>query len=390
MIGKVRGAVVLAALLAMAGSPAGAGTIVVNDDSAYRGYVAGLQSLIDSYRAESATYLGAVQGAGMGQMITYDPTTDLNTMWASATIQTREAKWARSGLRIYDLYTQLGGNPLAIEQSFRFDGSRYYVALEGVGGQWFATAAEAHGFLLKMLVAKSAELPQTVKEAVGGLASNDLETVAAAAREAIVAGRAFVGTGSLVTATLRSDAFAGLADAPTVQAPLGISVRQASLAGGEVTVTLAISGEAPLGPGRLLAFRPGKAMAPVDSFEVFVTRASAGNPAAPTDDHGAAVASATPLGLGGSVVGSLGAVGDEDLFAVTLAAPATLTLRSSGGSDLTGQLEDGAGAVLAADEDGGDWYNFQIVRALAAGTYYLRVRHCCQGGGDYTVSAAAQ
>ena len=390
MSGKLRGAVLLAALLAWAGAPASAGTIVMGDDSAYRSYVQGLQSLIDAYREQSSSYLPGVQGPGMGQMITYDPTTDANSITASSKIETREAKWARSGLRIYDLYTQLGGNAISLEQSFRFDGSRYYVALDTVGGQWFATSAEAHGFLLKMLIAKSAEMPQNVKDAVGALGSNELETVVAAARDAIVAGRAFLDTGSLATATLRSDAFAGLADAPMIQAPEGVSVREASLSGGEVSVTLAVAGDARLGPGRLLAFLPGAAMAPVDTFEVFVARGAQTTPAPAADDHGATVATATPLVVGGDVQGRLGASDDADLFEVTLAGAGTLTLQSTGGSDLAAQLEDGAGVVLASDDDGGGWYNFKIVRALGPGTYYLRVRHCCSGTGDYSVTAEAQ
>jgi hypothetical protein len=390
MSGQFRRAVLLAALMAFAGAPASAGTIVMADDSAYQGYVQQLQRLIDDYRAQSSSYLPGVQGEGMGQMITYDPETDPNVVTASTRIETREAKWARSGLRIYDLYTQLGGNPVSLEQSFRFDGSRYYVALDTVGGQWFATSAEAHGFLLKMLVAKSAEMPQNVKDAVGGLASNDLETVVAAAREAIVAGRAFIGTGSVATASLRSDAFAGLTAPPTIQAPQGVSVRDATLSGGEVSVTLAVAGDARLGPGRLLAFRPGTAMAPVDSFEVFITRSSQSTPPPAADDHGATIATATPLAVGGSVQGSLGGSDDADLFSVVLASPATLTLQSTGGSDLVGQLEDGAGTVLASDDDGGGWYNVKIVRALGTVVYYLRVRHCCAGTGDYGVTAEAR
>ena len=75
---------------------------------------------------------------------------------------------------------------------------------------------------------------------------------------------------------------------------------------------------------------------------------------------------------------------------VTLAGAGTLTLQSTGGSDVVAQLEDGAGVVLASDDDGGGWYNFKIVRALGPGAYYLRVRHCCAGTGDYEVTAEAQ
>jgi len=390
MIGRLRNAAFAAAVMASAGMPAAAGTIVMADDSAYRDYVGGLQALIDSYRAESAGHLGAVQGVGSGQSITYDPTVDANMMSAVGRIDGQDARWARSGLRIYDLYTQLGGNAVSLPQSFRYDGSRYYVALDTVGGQWFASSSEAHGFLLKMLVSKSAELPQGVKDAVGAIGGSDLETVVGVARDAIASGRAFLTTGSTTTATLRSDAFAGLQAAPVIQGPSGVSVRQASLAGGEMTVTLSVAGDAKPGPGRLLAFRAGSAMAPVDFFEVFVARGAAASPNPPADDHGATTATASPLPLGGSVQGRLGDAADADLFAVTLAGAGTLILQSAGGSDLAGQLEDGAGTVLAADDDGGGWYNFKIVRALGPGTYYLRVRHCCAGAGDYEVSAAAQ
>lgn len=390
MFGRLRSAAIAAAVVAFSGSPVAAGTIVMADDSAYRAYVDGLQALIDAYRAESASQLGAVQGPGPGLMVTYDPSVDANMMTALGRIDVKDARWARSGLRIYDLYTQLGGNPVSLPQTFRFDGSRYYVALDTVGGQWFPTSSEAHGYLLKMLVSKSAELPQGVKDAVGSLGANDLETVVATARDAIASGRAFLKTGSTAVATLRSEAFAALGQAPVIQGPPGITVTQATLSGGELAVTLAVAGGARLGPGRLLAFRPGQAMTPADFFEVFVARGAAASPDAPADDHGATLALATPLPLGAALQGRLGSADDADVFVVTLPGAGTLTLQSSGGSDLAAQLEDAAGTVLAADDDGGDWYNFKIVRALGAGAYYLRVRHCCSGVGAYEVSATAQ
>lgn len=390
MFGQFRRAAALAALLAAASAPAAAGTIQVGDDSAYRQYVDGLQQLIDAYRAEAASRLAVVQGGGAGQMITYDPSVDRNVVTATSKIDARDAEWARSGLRIYDLYVQLGGNPISAQQTFRFDGAHYYVALDTVGGQWFQSANEAHGFLLKMLVAKSAELPQNVKDAVGALATNDLETVVVTARDTIAEGRAFLGTGSLVTATLRSDAFVGLSTPPTLQGPAGVSVRQATLSGDELSVTLAVAGDARLGPGRLLAFLPGTAMMPVDAFEVFVVRSGDASPAPAPDDHGATAATATPLVVGGSTQGRIGAADDDDVFEVTLGAAGTLTLQSVGGVDLAGQLETAGGVVLAADDDSGDWYNFKIVQSLAPGVYYLRVRHCCGGVGDYEINAVAQ
>ena len=66
-----------------------------------------------------------------------------------------------------------------------------------------------------------------------------------------------------------------------------------------------------------------------------------------------------------------------------------LTVQTTGSLDTKGQLEDSAGTVLASNDDGGDGYNFRIVHAVSAGTYYIKVEgYDASTIGSYTIHAS--
>ena len=44
--------------------------------------------------------------------------------------------------------------------------------------------------------------------------------------------------------------------------------------------------------------------------------------------------------------------------------------------------------MVAANDDGGGWYNFSLEGAVAPGTYLLSVTHCCAGTGAYGLSSS--
>ena len=104
-----------------------------------------------------------------------------------------------------------------------------------------------------------------------------------------------------------------------------------------------------------------------------------------TDDHGGDPTSATPAAIGSDAPGALTA-GDTDYFRIDVDASGTLEVYTTGGIDTAGRLEDGSGAPVRSDDDGGAGGNFRISQDVEAGTYYLRV----EGGdgqtaGDYTL-----
>ena len=76
------------------------------------------------------------------------------------------------------------------------------------------------------------------------------------------------------------------------------------------------------------------------------------------------------------------------MFKITVGQAGTLRVSSAGPTDVSGRLETADGAVVAADDDGGDWYNFSLEGAVAPGTYLLSVTHCCAGTGAYGLSSS--
>jgi hypothetical protein len=105
------------------------------------------------------------------------------------------------------------------------------------------------------------------------------------------------------------------------------------------------------------------------------------------DDHGDNFACATPLALDGNEDGEIESddPADVDVFSFELTSAATVTIESSGSTDVDGSLFSEIGGPIASDADGGSGDNFQIVQYLAAGKYFVRV----QGDlGEYGISLA--
>lgn len=105
------------------------------------------------------------------------------------------------------------------------------------------------------------------------------------------------------------------------------------------------------------------------------------------DDHGDSFLCSTALTLGVSDSGELdsGATSDSDVFSFVLTGSATVSIESTGSTDVEAGLFDGIGDLLSSDDDDGSGSNFLMVEPLAAGTYYVRV----QGAdGAYGVSVS--
>jgi pre-peptidase len=93
------------------------------------------------------------------------------------------------------------------------------------------------------------------------------------------------------------------------------------------------------------------------------------------DDHGESFLCATPIAIDASDSGEIDSstADDVDVFTFILGATTTVTIESTGSTDVDGSLFDGQGTFIAADADSGSGANFLISRSLAAGRYYVRV-----------------
>lgn len=106
------------------------------------------------------------------------------------------------------------------------------------------------------------------------------------------------------------------------------------------------------------------------------------------DDHGDSAGCATQLCLGAAAEN--GAIGsytdpDEDFFTFFLAASQTVSVESSGLTDVAAELYDEDGALVASDDDSGTGANFLLVETLPAGRYFVRVLGAGSATGSYSV-----
>ncbi len=372
--------------LLLTSSWATAGTIAVDDTGGRDNFLQQLNGGIDAYRAQSSDHFAQVNVAGRSSLQWYNPIQDRNGLYGSVNRTVEETQWAKSNLRVYDLYERLGGNAIDLRQVYQHQNGRFYVALDSVGGKWFDSSADAQGYMLKMLIQRSIELPASVRDAIAGLNGNDLETVVATARDALLQSRVFIARGTTTTMTLSGGDYSSAGSTPHLQGPDNIVIENAQrVANDRITATVRVPADTPLGAGKLLVFGSNSSMTALDAFEIFVTDGT-GSVGAPADDHAATTGSATALTTGNVTAGRIGTDGDVDLFRITTSG-GTVNASSSGGSDLVATLEDGVGNVIARSDDDGTWYNFSISETLGAGTYYLRISHCCAGTGDYAVTA---
>jgi hypothetical protein len=101
-----------------------------------------------------------------------------------------------------------------------------------------------------------------------------------------------------------------------------------------------------------------------------------------TDDFGNSFLCAEPFVVDAAAVNAVisvpGATSDYDMFTFTLTSAATVTIESTGITDVAGSLYDDGGTLLESDDNSGSLPNFEIVRYLAPGRYYVRV----EGVGD--------
>lgn len=107
------------------------------------------------------------------------------------------------------------------------------------------------------------------------------------------------------------------------------------------------------------------------------------------DDHGDSAGCATQLCLGAAAEdGEIGSYADpdEDFFTFYLASAQTVTIESTGLTDVAAELYDENGAHVASDDDSGTGVNFLLVESLPAGRYFVRVVGTDAATGSYTIA----
>lgn len=107
-----------------------------------------------------------------------------------------------------------------------------------------------------------------------------------------------------------------------------------------------------------------------------------------SDDHGDDPLCSTDLCSGVSQSAQIESLtpADQDYFSFVVTSQASITIESTGSTDVEGELYDEEGARLADDDDSGTDSNFKIIETLDPGRYFVRVRGVNGATGSYSVS----
>jgi hypothetical protein len=107
------------------------------------------------------------------------------------------------------------------------------------------------------------------------------------------------------------------------------------------------------------------------------------------DEYGNSCAEAMEIGINTSVSGMINFGGDYDYFKLVLPESGSLTVGTTGSIDTLGYLKDDSCADITSDDDSGADLNFLIATNVAAGSYYVAVRHFNSiSTGDYMFNVA--
>ncbi|MGQ0677010.1 MAG: PPC domain-containing protein [Rhodospirillales bacterium] len=333
--------------------------------------------------ATQALGLAAGAGAGSGPMLYLDPVRPARAMPGFGALDAADQSLALAGDKVYETMRALGDAADRGAVLQRRD-NMYYVGIDGEGGRWFASAGEAIGFMFQGMVAKSSKFNYSTKQsAVYGCAQDILCAILAVVQDPYFT-IATVTRGSTVNVSIAGKGFSSSGGGPSVASGDGILVQSVAYLNPEnIAAVLQIAPTARLGEHMLGVFNAGQGFQNAGVYKLAVKDGVGAAPVTASSSR----ATAQALSLTAATSGMLAGDGAEQFWRIDVAAAGTLTVSSSGGADVKATLEDSGGAALASDDDAGGWYNFKLARAVAPGTYYLRVGHCCAGAGAYTLSA---
>ncbi|MCB4743952.1 MAG: DUF1566 domain-containing protein, partial [Sulfurovum sp.] len=105
------------------------------------------------------------------------------------------------------------------------------------------------------------------------------------------------------------------------------------------------------------------------------------------NDHGGKITLATPINPNSTTAGRIEKAGDVDWFRVTIPrGGGILTVKTTGTTDTVGTLYNASGTKITENDNGDLHSNFRISRTVAAGKYYVRVKHrSASSTGRYTL-----
>jgi hypothetical protein len=425
--GLVLGAALALGLFDGAAIQAAEPSIRVVESPSTREFNARIQKLTDNILADSLKARDVAPGNGA--MRYFDLNKPLSEAPSFAELPAADQILMQAAKRTYDLFRAMGGPAVSKFLGVAAEKDRFFIALDGEGGRWVASPPEALGALAQQLAQQQLVLQRDPKTSIG--CPFNIQCLLVANYKGAIPTVAFVPRGTTVTLEMTGNGFLNTQGLPILVTSDQLTVHEVTFVSSEaLTAKISIPLTASLGENLLVVFNEGQSfrsqeayllnvVASIDDLTALFAGSSSSETASTSgtgsgsattgglvnkdgvpglegsgrvetlaDDHPNEAASAHVLAT--QLSGRIEKSGDTDLFRIDIPQSGALTVSSTGPSDVSAVLMDSNGNVIASDDDGGVRYNFSVSAAVTAGTYYLKVSHCCVGTGTYKLTRQFQ
>ena len=333
-----------------------------------------------SYLFQQVEELKAKKGAillreASGARMFYDPIRDIAGSLKGDHYTDADRSWVESGLIVYDVYRQLGGEKLSQPIFFQVKDDLFFVSVSSFKSGWHSDRDQALIKFFFSLINQSKVISSSSSKSnfLNPSRKNSIQ-IDKVLSQAI--------DNRSLSPTLRGSERLELnfSESEIVIATPSLKVQHPSTISRGVTATVSRQGNPKPGTTTVFGFSSDQKFRPQNYQEIILTEGS-------HDDihfNSSNFASSENKKISNNLLDRIVTSGEVKRYRLQLNNNANVNISSVGPSDVTATItEDKTGAIIERDDDSGKGYNFSISKALKAGAYILEVRHCCAGTGAF-------
>ena len=333
-----------------------------------------------SYLFQQVEELKAKKGAillreASGARMFYDPIRDIAGSLKGDHYTDADRSWVESGLIVYDVYRQLGGEKLSQPIFFQVKDDLFFVSVSSFKSSWHSDRDQALIKFFFSLINQSKVISSSSSKSnfLNPSSQNPIQ-IEKVLSQAI--------DNRSLSPTLRGSERLELnfSESEIVIATPNLKVQHPSTISRGVTATVSRKGNPKPGTTTVFGFSSDQKFRPQNYQEIILTEGS-------HDDihfNSSNFASSENKKISNNLLDRIVTSGEVKRYRLQLNNNANVNISSVGPSDVTATItEDKTGAIIERDDDSGKGYNFSISKALKAGAYILEVRHCCAGTGAF-------
>ncbi|MDC0398273.1 hypothetical protein OAN59_01115 [Alphaproteobacteria bacterium] len=310
-----------------------------------------------------------------GTKMFYDPVRDIAGALKGSQYTDTDRSWVESGLIVYDVYRQLGGEKLNQPIFFQVKDGLFFVSVSNFKSSWHSDRDQALiNFFFSLINQSKVISSSTSKSNFLNQSKKDLIQIEKVLSQAI-------GNRSLSPALRGSERLElNFSDSEIVIAAPSLQVHHPNTINKGVTATVSRQGNPKPGTTTVFGFSSDQKFRPKNYQEIILTEGSHDEIHINSSDF----VSSEEKKISNNLLDSIITSGEVKRYSIQLNNSANVKISSVGPSDMAATItEKKTGTIIKRDDDSGTGYNFSINQRLKAGAYILEVRHCCAGTGAF-------